>query len=238
MLPRKPRLIAFDLDGTLVDSAPDIAASIDRMLAELGRPPAGEESVRAWIGNGAKTLVERALTGEMKTREQPYEFKRGFELFMEAYEQSLCVHSTLYPGVLDLLIALKSGSYKLACITNKPSRLTHPLIRMLGLSGFFELVACGDEYDRPKPDPSPLVDVAAKLGVDRQFCLMVGDSVSDAKAAHAAEFMLALVEYGYHQGQRIQAMRPDVSLNVISDLLPFLEAQGSKSKIPSEGKAG
>jgi phosphoglycolate phosphatase len=162
----------------------------------------------------------------------------AFELFMAAYEQGLCVRSKLYPGVLELLRALQSRPYRLACITNKPARLTHPLIQMLGLTGVFEFVACGDDYDRPKPDPAPLIDVAKNLGVDPEFCLMVGDSESDARAAHSAEFMLALVEYGYHQGQSIQEMKPDVSLEVISDLLELLEPRGSNSKIPSEGKTG
>lgn len=217
-----PRLIAFDLDGTLVDSAPDLAWSVDAMLARLDLPPAGEVQVRAWIGNGMAMLVRRALTGAQWPEHDPPRFDEAVAAFMEAYASNLCQRSQLYPGVMAGLDALVSHGYRLACITNKPERFTRPLLEQLGIADRFEFVVGGDTFPRQKPDPQPLLECAAHFGVMPADCLMVGDSPADAKAARNAGFRLALVPYGYHGDGRVEALEPDIVINSLTELPDWL----------------
>ena len=214
----RPELIVFDLDGTLVDSAPDIAQAVDAMLQGLGMPVAGEVRVRGWIGNGVATLVKRALTGERQPQGEPPRFAEALALFMDAYEAHLCDRSRLYPGVVEGLAELKAQGYRTACVTNKHSRFTDDLLQRLGLAAYFDATGSGDQFARHKPDPEPLLKTAARFGADPKRCLMVGDSANDAEAAHRAGFRLALVPYGYHGGVEIGALEPDVVVESIAEL--------------------
>jgi phosphoglycolate phosphatase len=223
MLRRRPSLILFDLDGTLVDSAPDLAQAIDRMLAALGRPAAGEEKVRGWIGRGMPMLVKRALTGQLWPETEPEDFPRALSLYMEFYGESLAEKTCLYPGVLDCLEALRTLGIPMACVTNKDSRFTSRLLESLGILGFFDALASGDQFARPKPDPEPLVMTAKRLGMDPENCLMVGDSAADAKAAHAAGMMLVMVPYGYHGGEGVESMNPDLIVEHLAELPRWIE---------------
>jgi len=127
---QRPDLIVFDLDGTLVDSAPDLAFAVDAMRSRLGLPPHGPEKVRSWIGNGVSTLVKRALTGEMHPEEEPERFAEGLALFSEIYAAHLCERGGLFPGVLEGLRKLKQHGFLLAVVTNKHSRFTLPLLEV------------------------------------------------------------------------------------------------------------
>ncbi len=224
MLRRRPSLIVFDLDGTLVDSAPDLAHAIDEMLTRLGQPPAGEETVRGWIGNGMPMLVQRALTGEQWPEREPEGFAEALALYMDIYEASLCNRTRLYEGAQECLQRLRQRHIKLACVTNKHSRFTLSLLRQLGIADFFDAVASGDQFTNNKPDPESLLKTAERLGVAAADSLMVGDSPADAQAARRAGFMLACVPYGYHGGKGVAVLSPDLILESLAELPGWVDA--------------
>lgn len=218
MLRRRPSLIAFDLDGTLVDSAPDIAYAVDQMLLRLGLEPQGEEQVRGWIGRGMAMLVRRALTGCLWPSGDPPHMAEAQAIFMAVYQDHLAERTTLYEGALPCLEALRLESLPLALVTNKPARFTHALVKAMGLEGFFEVIASGDDFVHQKPHPEPLLKTAERIGVDPLGSLMVGDSQADAEAARRAGFMLACVPYGYHGGEGVLRFEPDLLLETLEDL--------------------
>jgi phosphoglycolate phosphatase len=224
MLRRRPSLIVFDLDGTLVDSAPDLAHAIDEMLTRLGRPPAGEAKVRGWIGNGMPMLVRRALTGEQWPEADPEGFSEALALYMEIYEANLCHRPRLYDGALECLVALRQHPMKLACVTNKHSRFTLSLLKQLGIADYFDAVASGDQFTNNKPDPEPLLKTGERLGVRPADSLMVGDSAADAQAARRAGFMLACVPYGYHGGKGVDVLLPDLVLESLAELPAWVDS--------------
>ena len=224
MLRRQPSLIVFDLDGTLVDSAPDLAYSIDGMLTRLGRPPAGEDRVRGWIGHGMPMLVQRALTGEQWPTEEPEGFAGALELYMDIYAANLSARTRLYDGVKECLVGLQKQGVSMACVTNKHSRFTAALLEQLGIADYFAAIASGDQFSRHKPDPEPLLKTAERLGHEPSRSLMVGDSPADAGAARNAGFMLACVPYGYHGGQGVAILEPDVILESLAELPGLVDA--------------
>lgn len=226
MLPRRPELVVFDLDGTLVDSAPDIAYSVDVALGQLGLPPAGEKQVRGWIGNGPAVLMKRALTGELWPEGDPPGFAEAFPVFMATYEANMCDHSRLFPGVVEGLSALKAEGYRLACNTNKNSIFTLPLLKQLGIAEYFDFVACGDQFKKLKPDPESLLATAGYFGVEPARCVMIGDSANDVQAARNAGFMVVCVPYGYHGGKGVQVLEPDAIVESFVELAGLFGAAG------------
>lgn len=223
MLAFKPRMILLDVDGTLVDSVPDLAFCVDQMMQTIGRQPWGEEKVRDWVGNGVERLVRRALTGSLDGEPSDEEFERAYPLFLDCYAKNTSKRSVLYPGVKEGLDYLKEQGYPLGCVTNKAEQFTLPLLQDLGLDGYFEIVVAGDTLPQKKPDPTPLLYAAEFFGAGPEQCLMVGDSVSDVKAARAAGFAIVCVSYGYNHGEDIRNYHPDAvidSLAELKDLLP------------------
>jgi phosphoglycolate phosphatase len=229
MLRRRPSLVLFDLDGTLVDSAPDLASAIDRMLVALGREPAGEARVRGWIGRGQPMLIKRALTGALWPEGEPEDFDRAQALYVEFYGEGLAEKSRLYPGVIECLDALRALSIPMACVTNKDSRFTARVLESLGILDYFDVLASGDEFARPKPEPDALLDTAHRLGIAPEEAMMVGDSSADAKAARAAGMMLVMVPYGYHGGDAIESFLPDLVLSDLNELPRWIEAAESNA---------
>src|SRR5690349_5957327 len=187
-------LIAFDLDGTLVDSVPDIAWAVDRTLEGMGLPPLGHEQVRDLVGDGVSRLLMRALTGEKQADPDPKQLERAMALFRRAYREHLCVESRLYPGTVELLQALQ-GRCLVACVTNKSSMFTDPLLVELGIARCFDLTVSGDTLPALKPDPRSLIYTAEKLGVAPERSCMVGDSRNDILAAQAAGFRALALSY-------------------------------------------
>lgn len=219
---RRPNLILFDLDGTLVDSAPDLADSVNAMLAQLGRPPCREDQVRAWVGNGTARLLGRALVGSLAGDADPDLVAAALPVFMAAYAERTLVRTMPYPGALDCLAALAQAGHPLGCVTNKAARFTEPVLRGLGLRDHFGLVLSGDSLPEMKPHPLPLLHAAAHFGAVPEDCLLVGDSVTDVQAARAAGFGIACMSHGYNHGQDIREAGPDVVLDHLLDLLPWV----------------
>lgn len=215
-------VVLFDLDGTLVDSVPDLAMSIDHMMAEVGHPPCGEDRVRHYIGDGATRLIERALTGQMDKKPVQAEYQRAHKLFFDHYAKNVCQKSVLYPGALQALQELDSDGYALCCVTNKPGLFTLPLLQALGIDSFFKLVLSGDTLQRKKPDPLPLIHAAKEMKAEIGQVVMVGDSKNDIIAAKSAGMDSIAVTYGYNHGTDIALSNPDRvvdNLNQLSSIL-------------------
>jgi len=191
------RALAFDLDGTLIDTLPDLAAAGNRMLAALDREPAVEEQVRQYIGDGIAVFTRRLLAGDHQGDIDASLAEAGLTLFKRLYAEELTVRSRPYPGVPQALRAL-AARYSLACVTNKALAYTEPLLTALGMRSDFKLVIGGDSLPRKKPDALPLLHTAASLGVRHEQLLMVGDSANDCACARAAGCPVVCVPYGYH----------------------------------------
>jgi phosphoglycolate phosphatase len=220
---RKPEMILIDVDGTLVDSVPDLAYCIDAMLAQLDRPPCGEARVRNWVGNGVERLVRRALVGALDGEPSEADFARAYPVFLDLYARNTSRRSRLYPGVRQGLDMLKAAGYPLGCVTNKAARFTEPLLKDLGLLGDFGIVISGDTLPRKKPDPEPLLHAAGFFEIAPQSSLMIGDSVSDVRAARAAGFQIVCVTYGYNHGMDIRDARPDAIIDNLTGIMSLLE---------------
>ncbi len=219
----RPRMILIDLDGTLVDSVPDLAFCVDAMMARLGRPPHGEAAVRNWVGNGVERLVRRALVGQLNGEPEAADFEQAYPIFLELYRDNTSRRSCLYPGIREGLDWLKGSHYRLGCVTNKAAQFTEPLLRDLGVRDDFEIVISGDTLPRNKPDPLPLLHAAAHFGVEPAEALMIGDSVSDVKAARAAGFRIFCMTYGYNHGQDIRDFHPDAVMDSLVEVQGLLE---------------
>ena len=186
-------LVLFDLDGTLVDSAADIAEAVNRLLDELGHAREDEALVRAWIGLGAHALVDSALrhAGSSSSAEEV------MPRFMEHYEDCLLLNARLYPGTAEMLDALAAAGVAMSMATNKPERMARVLSEAMGIDHHFAHVVGGDTLAERKPSAMPLLHLAALHGVAAKDTLMVGDSEADAGAARAAGMDLVLVRHGY-----------------------------------------
>lgn len=212
------RLILFDLDGTLVDSVPDLAWCGNEMLRRLDLPERDLESARAWVGNGVERFVKRFLSGEMDGEPAEDLYNAGFDLFNRLYVDNVSARSQLYPGVIECLQQLAGGDLHLACVTNKPEPFTSDLIAAMGLDSFFELVVAGNTTARKKPDPMPLHYAADHFGLNYNECMMVGDSSNDVRAARAADFAIVCVPYGYNHGIDISESSPDLIIDNLKEL--------------------
>jgi phosphoglycolate phosphatase len=198
---RKVKLLAIDLDGTLVDSAPDIAHCIGRALEAVGLTPPGEALTRVWIGDGLETLIARAIghavtaRGPSTAREPRHEV--ALAAFLTCYRDNLFVRSRLYPEVVATLDALRAHGIRLCCITNKRQSFSERLLAYAGIRDHFELLLGGDALPEKKPSPLPLKVAGERLGIPPAASSLVGDSHQDLRAARAAGWGFVLAGYGY-----------------------------------------
>ncbi len=209
-----PELILLDLDGTLIDSVPDLFSAVNVMLAELDRPAVTLGQVRQWVGNGASTLVLRALARHSNASLQMDAIDStlhtvALDKFMSAYRDCCCQQTVLYPGVVEALTRWQAAGIKMACVTNKPIEFTQTILAKQQLTEFMSLVLGGDSLTEKKPSPVPLHYAIDHCGVSKQYTLMIGDSQADIGAARAAQIPVVCVSYGYNHGKDIRLERPD-----------------------------
>lgn len=219
---KRPKMILIDVDGTLVDSVPDLAYCVDEMMMRLGRPPHGEAKVREWVGNGVERLVRRALIGQLEGEPSNEDFERAYPIFLALYADNTAQRSCLYPGVREGIDYLKSQRYPLGCVTNKAAQFTIPLLKHFGIHDEFGVVVSGDSLPVKKPDPGPLLHAAKHFGVAPQDALMLGDSKSDVMAARAAGFQIVCMSYGYNHGEDIRNYDPDAVIDSMAELSNLL----------------
>jgi len=217
-------MILIDVDGTLVDSVPDLVYCVDEMMKQLGMPERGEAAVRTWVGNGVERLTRRALINQLDGEPDDALFQKAYPIFLELYAENTSKRSKLYPGVREGLDYLKSAGYKLGCVTNKDSQFTLPLLKDMGVHDEFEIIICGDTLAEKKPHPMPLLHAAEFFGVKPENAMMLGDSVSDVKAARAAGFQIVCMSYGYNHGVDIRDANPDAVIDSMAQLQGLLES--------------
>jgi phosphoglycolate phosphatase len=215
IFPLRVSAVTIDLDGTLLDTIPDLAAASNAMLEELGRAPLDVELIRTFVGKGVARLVERTLDAADVTDAATR--ARAHAVFDRHYEALNGRHTTRYPGVTEGLDALRAGAIRLACITNKPGRFTIPLLEMAGLSTYFETVVAGDTLPQKKPHPAPLLHASQHFGIAPGEMLMIGDSVNDAQAARAAGCPVFCVTYGYNEGGDVRDLDTDAIVDSLAE---------------------
>lgn len=219
---KKPQMILIDVDGTLVDSVPDLAYCVDEMMKALGRPVHGEAKVRNWVGNGVERLVKRSLLGQLDGDPDGTDFEKALPIFLDLYSKNVSGRSALFPGVREAIDYFKGQHYRLGCVTNKATQFTIPLLEDMGIHDEFDYIVCGDTLPKKKPDPLPLLHAAEHLGVTPENSLMIGDSISDVKAARAAGFQIICMSYGYNHGEDIRNYHPDLVVDSMADLIGIL----------------
>ncbi|MDD5330821.1 MAG: phosphoglycolate phosphatase [Sulfuricella sp.] len=221
--PLSVKAVVIDLDGTLLDTAPDIAEAAQRMLRDLGMAPVGLEKIQSFIGNGIANLVKRALTGDMRGQPDQALFARALPLFEKHYEEVLTRETRLYPGVMAGLNALRDAGFPLVCVTNKAERFTLPLLAAMGMRDYFDLVLSGDSLPRKKPDPLPLRYAAIYYEAEPKDLLLVGDSLNDSQAARAAGCAVALLPYGYNGGRDVREQDCDAVIESLPEVLKLIK---------------
>jgi len=195
-----PRAVLFDLDGTLVDTGPDIAAAVNRMLVELGRAPEPLQRILGWVGDGSPRLVQRALAGGDEPRPPAAEAEHALALFLDHYRAGICQRSEPYPGARQVLEGLRQSGIRSGVVTNKPEQLSRELLDALGLARLLDVIVGGDTLAVKKPDPGPIRHACRVLGLEPTQVVYVGDSMTDCRAAQAAGMAMVAVSYGYNRG--------------------------------------
>ncbi len=212
MLFKNKSLILFDLDGTLIDSAPDLARAVNHMLETFGLEPYDLETIHHWVGNGAQMLVKRALHGKRDVENESIDqglFDKALASFMAYYRANLCIDTYPYRGVPQTLDSLQKKGYTLAIVTNKPYTFVSPILQKLDLQKYFSYHIGGDSLPLKKPDPSPLLHICEHLQTPITQSIMIGDSKNDILAAKAARMESVGVTYGYNYGEDIHRISPD-----------------------------
>ena len=219
--------VAFDLDGTLLDTVHDLAAAVNLLLDSLHLAPLPVDTVRDFIGKGIEDLIGKSLTRARGVPPGEGEVIALLPLYLQGYASILGRQTRLFPGVSRGLERMRAAGFKLAVITNKTTRFVRPHLEHAGIAHYFEVVIGGNDATAKKPDAAPLHLAAARLGVFPQHMLMVGDSVNDVGAARAAGSPVVVVPYGYNEGLPVQALAADGivdSLEVVADWLKHRSA--------------
>ncbi len=207
--PLRLKAVVIDLDGTLLNTAPDLAEAATRMAAELGLPPVELATIKTYIGNGVSRLVKRVLTREMDAEPDATLFAKALPVYEKHYAEVVSRESRPFPGVVEGLEAMKAAGYRLACITNKAEKFTVPLLKDTGLFDYFELILSGDTLAKRKPDPLPLQHACRYFGIAPSELLLIGDSLNDTQAARAAGCPVFCVPYGYNRGRSVEELDLD-----------------------------
>jgi len=220
------RAVVFDLDGTLIDTLPDLTAAVNAMLTALGARNIPQARIRQLIGDGADKLVARAVaeatTGEPELTDAD-EQSRAMQLFLHYYEQHLYVQSRVYPEAARVLRLLRDKGLRVGCVTNKSSRFAIPVLELAGLSGFLELTLCADRSEDRKPSPALLLETCQRFQLVPREMLYVGDAHTDVIAARAAGCGAVAVTFGYHKEGALERVEPDATvgslMGIVTDVL-------------------
>lgn len=222
-----PDTVLVDLDGTLVDTAPDIFEAVDRTLRELRRPLLPFGTVRGFIGNGVPTLVRRVLQAGGDAR---LDERLALAIFQRHYRDTNGRFGSVFPGVCEGLAALREAGFRLACVTNKPRAATTELLDIHALAPWLDAVVAGDTLDRMKPDPAPLLHACRILQSAPARALLVGDSGVDVAAARAAGMPVVIVRYGYPGMDGIDIRQCDALVDSL-DELPAMLADAARASL-------
>lgn len=201
--PHRLRGVLIDLDGTLIDTAPDLAAAANAMRADCGLPALPVARIATFVGKGAEVLVQRALTDDLDGHVDDETFARARAAFYRHYRAVNGTHAIVFEGVAQALELLHSKGLRIACVTNKPREFTVPLLERLALACAFDAIVAGDDVREKKPHPAIVLAACERLSIAPAQALMIGDSVNDALAARAAGMRVVLVETGYNEGEPV-----------------------------------
>ncbi len=219
----------IDLDGTLLDTIPDLAAAANAMLVDLGRDALPEASIRSFVGKGAEVLVRRTLAASGLRADDG--FPEARDRFFANYRALNGRHARAFDGVLEGLASLRRQQIALACVTNKPYEFVEPLLRQTALLDYFAFSIGGDSLPTKKPDPGQLLEACRRFGLAPAAVVAVGDSVNDALAARAAGMPIVLVPYGYNEGEPVDALPCDGIVGSLLELARAIEAH--HARLPS-----
>lgn len=217
----KVSALMFDLDGTLLNTAPQIANAANAMLADMRLPALPYAQIKGYIGEGAQVLIQRCLAGALSDTPDPTLLEKAQHVFFAHYANNV-TESLPFDGVQVGLELLKQRDLKLACVTNKPEKFTRPLLEASGLAEFFEIVVSGDTLAKKKPDPIQLHHICAEFNVMEMEAMLVGDSATDIAAAQAAGCFIVTVPYGYNQGKPIDESQVDAMIRDLTELPSIL----------------
>ncbi|WP_354622963.1 phosphoglycolate phosphatase [Psychromonas sp. MME2] len=216
------KLICFDLDGTLVNSVPDLRLALNAMMDDLQLPHCHDQDIRNWVGNGIPKMVERALIHVGKNDIDSAFFDHAVSLFEKYYAQFINSASGLYDGVAQTLCDLKSRGYQIALITNKGEKFLPPLLSHFAILDYFDLLLGGDSLSKNKPDPMQVDFAREKLQATKQQTVMVGDSRNDILAGQNADVQTIALTYGYNYGEPVDRLNPDYIIDQFNELLDLL----------------
>jgi phosphoglycolate phosphatase len=213
------QLILLDLDGTLVDSAPDLHQAMNLALDDLGRAAVTQQQIRVWVGQGASQLCGCVI------RHQDQQYSDGahqqlLQAFLTHYQRHLCVDSQVYAGVLPFLDYCRQCDITLACVTNKPYQAARALLEQLHLAHYFQLLLGGDSLSQHKPHPAQLLFGQQHFAMALEQCLMIGDSRNDVEAARAAGMDCIVLSYGYNHGEPLSDCQPQLIIDSLYQLIP------------------
>lgn len=210
------RAAIIDLDGTMLDTAPDFLVAINSMRAEFDLAPLDLDTIKRFVGKGSENLIHKVLAVDFPEAQIQEHFAAALAAYQRHYLTINGDYSTLYPEVIEGLQVMRALGLRLACVTNKPIAFTLPLMEKKGLESFFEVVYGGDSFARKKPDPIALLQVCTDFNLAPSQVLAIGDSSNDAQAARAAACPVLLVPYGYNHGEAIQNVESD---GIVASLL-------------------
>lgn len=219
------KLIIFDFDGTLIDSVPDLTDSVNYMLEKLQKETFELEVVRTWIGNGASTLVKRALCGDVVVDENSFTneyYEKAMSLFLEYYSKNTANKTFLYPNVKETLKDLKKKDYIFAIATNKPDEFIKPILDKFEITSLFDIYLGANSVERKKPDPMMLLKICEELKIAVKHSVMIGDSKNDIISAKNANMESIALTYGYNYDEDIRIHEPTIVCDEFKELLEVL----------------
>jgi phosphoglycolate phosphatase len=218
------RAAIIDLDGTMVDTAPDFEVAVNRMREDLSLSPLTLGTIKNFVGKGTENLMRRVLGVDFGAEDIERHFEQAVASYQKHYRAINGEYSSIYPGVLAGLDAMQAKGLRLACVTNKPIAFAVPLMEKMNLQQYFEVIYGGDSLPAKKPDPYPLLKVCEDFSLLPKQVVAIGDSSNDAQAARAAGCRVLNVPYGYNHGEPIQSVDSDGIVTTLLDAAHLISA--------------